>query len=312
MAEIDKVRTKEKKKDRIKAIIAAAKKIYGPAPGLAPPRRWESLTDERKVAKLLTPALEKAGLDIAALEKVLKHDKPYSPRKPDAAAVERHAAMKTSVVTNMRALTGLRRAPAIPPFDPPVVEMIQPLFTWSLPTGILVSSSLTADDNWVQAHLETSGDGGSYVSFVYVWNNAKDYPVAVDVDTSVGFLGYCSVRTFGGILPGVRVSNGHVSAHMAIYQGDSPTVLTTPIVHVLDVHANSYWGSASNVAPIDSIVDVSSASLYVPGGASVAFEVFASFTYTNLDGRSLFEFAEPDYRIWTPGLMVAAWPYIIV
>jgi hypothetical protein len=35
MAEIDKVRTKEKKKDRIKAIIAAAKKIYGPAPGLA-------------------------------------------------------------------------------------------------------------------------------------------------------------------------------------------------------------------------------------------------------------------------------------
>jgi hypothetical protein len=70
-------------------------------------------------------------------------------------------------------------------------------------------------------------------------------------------------------------------------------VLTTPIVHVLDVHANSYWGSASNVAPIDSIVDVSSASLYVPGGASVAFEVFASFTYTNLDGRSLFEFAEP-------------------
>jgi hypothetical protein len=57
-------------KDRIKAIIAAAKKIYGPAaPGLAPPRRWKSLTDERNVAKLLTPALEKAGLGTRAISK---------------------------------------------------------------------------------------------------------------------------------------------------------------------------------------------------------------------------------------------------
>ena len=53
MAEID--------KDRIKAIIAAAKKIYGPAPGLAPPRRWESLTDEREIAKLLTGFANRAS-----------------------------------------------------------------------------------------------------------------------------------------------------------------------------------------------------------------------------------------------------------
>jgi hypothetical protein len=303
---------REMDEERVKTIIATARKVHGPAPGLAGPSRLESLADERVAAKLLTSALEKVGVDVAALEKALRQDTPHSVPRPDASAVARHAAMKTSITKNMRALSGLRRPSALLAFDPPSVELIQPLFTWSLPTGILVASGLDADDNWIQAHLQTNGDGGSYVSFVCVWNNAKDYPVAVDLATSVGFLGYCSVKTFGGLMPGVRVSNGHVSAHMAIYRGDSPDVLITTPVHVLDLHANSYWGGASTVSPLDAIVDVSNASLYVASGESVAVEVFASFTYTNLHGQSMFEFAEPDYRIWMPGLMITAWPFLVV
>ena len=40
-------------------------------PGLNPPPRPESLTDRQAVAKLLMPVLEKVGLDVAALEKIL-------------------------------------------------------------------------------------------------------------------------------------------------------------------------------------------------------------------------------------------------
>jgi hypothetical protein len=317
MTEISQERlTAETDSSRIKALIAAAKKVYGPIPGLTTPPRPESLTDRQAVAELLMPVLDKAGLDVAALEKILRQEKRHSPRTPDAAAIERHAAMKTSVVRNMNALASSRRGRGALPFNPPLTETIQPLFTWSWPTGVLVASNLAPGDNWVQAQLDASdGDdgpdgGGQYVSFVFVWNNATGSDANVDVDTSLGFLGYCSVQTFGGWLPEVRASNAHVSAHMAIYQG--PDVLSSPIVPVVDLHVDSVWESVSNSAPLDKIVDVSETSLYVPEGASIAVEVFASFVYDNWHGRSVFNFAEPDYRIWTPGLMVTSWPNVIV
>lgn len=303
--------------NRIKAVIAAAKKVHGPIPGLTLVPPPQSLTDDQAVAKLLRPVVEKGGLDVAALEKILTHETPHSPRRPDAAAVARYNAMKTSVVGNMHALVG-RRPPAGLPFDPPFTEMIQPLFVWSWPTGVLVNSGLAPDDNWIQASLNaTDGDngpdgGGQYVSFIYVWNNATSSPVAVDVDTSLGFLGYCTVQTYGGWLPEVRASNAHVSAHMAVYRGDSPDVLNSPLVSVMDLHAGSTFGSAFNSAALDNVVDVSDASIYVSEGETIVFEVFASFTYDNWHGRSVFDFAEPDYRIWTPGLMLTAWPNIIV
>ena len=146
------------------------------------------------------PVLEKAGLDVAALEKILRQEK-RTPRTPER-AIERHAAMKTSVVRNMNALAARRArgSPFQPTPHPNTPAALYVVLADRRPSSV----KSRARRQRVQAQLDTSdGDdgpdgGGQYVSFVYVWNNATGSDANVDVDTSLGFLGYCSVQTFGG------------------------------------------------------------------------------------------------------------------
>ena len=212
--------------DRIKANLIAAKKARGPDPRLIPQSRRESSADEQEIKKFLAPVMEKAGLDVGAFEKILKQNKTYAPRKPTADAVKRHAWMKGNVVKRMRARAGARRgvavsAPAIAAFNPPsVTETIQPFFIWANPANILTDSNLATDDNLARVMIQTGSDGGGdYVSFWYLWTNPNDYAVGLDVDTSLAFIGYCSVTAEGGWLPGLRSEqrayqslHGHLSA----------------------------------------------------------------------------------------------------
>ena len=311
---------------KIKSILAAAEKARGPDPRLIPPGRRESSADQSEIAKLLTPVLEKAGLDLGALEKILNQDKPHAPRKPTADAVKRHAWMKQNVVKNMRALAGARRdaapapAPAVVPLNPPpVTEVIQPFFIWATPIGILMASNLAADDNWARVRLETRADyGGDYVSFWYIWTNPNDFSVGIDIDTSLAFIGYCSVRT-GRAYFRTNISNAHILALMNIYQmGDQdetfgPATLQTPAIHVLDLHAESdFFGSRDfNSAPVDTIVDLSNDQVAVSAGATVVCELFASFVFDNInDGVAFFDFAD-EYQVSNPGMTITSTPVIL-
>jgi hypothetical protein len=224
----------------------------------------------------------------------------------------------------MRALAGARRdaasAPAVVPLNPPpVTEMIQPFFIWAVPAGILMLSNLAVDDNWARVRFETRADyGGDYVSFWYIWTNPNDFSVGIDIDTSLAFIGYCSVRTGRAYLK-TNISNAHISAHMNIYQmGDQdatfgPATLQTPIIDVLDLHAESdFFGSRGfNSAPVDSIVDISNDQVAVSAGATVVFELFASFVFDNInDGVAFFDFSE-GYQISNPGMTITSTPVIL-
>lgn len=310
---------------QIKSILTAAKKARGSGPRPVAPGRQESSADERKIKKLLTPLLDKAGLDVGALEKILKQDKAHADRKPTADAVKRHAWMKKNVVKNMRARAGARRqsavsARAVSPLDQPTVtETIQPFYIWPQPVGILTQSNLAVDDNWARVRIETSAlYGGDYVSFLYVWTNPNDFAVGIDVDTSLAFIGYCSVRA--GALGGL--SNAHISAHMNIYEmGDQdetfgPATVSTPVIPVLDIHADSILSSDFNSAPVDSIVDISNDQVAVSAGASVLFELFASFVFDNIEGLfhedsvAFFDF-DSEYQISNPGMTITSTPVIL-
>lgn len=284
--------------ERVKSRIAGIKAERGPEPGLVPPPRQTPVTDETELVRFLAPVLERGGFDLAAFEKLLAEDPSPEPRKPTAEAVRRHVLAKERAVRKMRAAPGARDGRQLP-LDPPVTEVIQPFFIWAQPVGILAQSNLADGDNSAQVQFETSGDGGSYISFLYLWNNPNAYAVDVDIDTTVAFLGFASVRSFGGWLPTLRVSNAHVQTFMTIYQGGADGTVSSPSIHVLDLHAHSTFGSASNSAPLDSLIDVAY-DLAVSGGETIVIEVYASFTYTNWHGRATFDFAGRDFQIRPP------------
>jgi hypothetical protein len=289
---------------QIKSILTAAKKARGLDSGLVPPGRQE--------------------LGVGAFGKILKQDKAHAHRKPTADAVKQHAWMKKNVVKNMRALAGARReatasARAVSPLDQPVTEIVQPFYIWPWPAGIVTQSNLAVDDNWARVQFETRDDyGGYYVSFLYLWTNPNDFPVSIDVDTSLAYIGYCSVRAGGGWPAVIRFSNAHILAFMDIYAMEDqdgtfgPATLRTPIVRVLDLKTRSSWfGASFNSAPVDSIFDVSYSQIGVSSGATLVFELYASFTFTNRDGIANFDFGSEHFQISNPGLMITSYPWII-
>ena len=304
--------------ERMKSIVLVAKKVRGPDPRFIPPRR--STADNREVRKLLAPLLEKAVLDPAALEPTIEPEDARPSDEAVAEAARRHALMRASVVKNMKARVarqqGAAARPIVPANPPPITEFLQPFFILPEPAGILSSANLAPDDNWARLSFQSGADfGGYYVSFWYFWTNPNDVPMGIDVDTSVGFVGYCSVKA--GSLGGV--SNAHISASMKIYQADDPdgsATLVTPIIPVLNLHAQSVFGGVFKAAPVNSTVDVSNDQVTVSGGGTVIFEVFASFVFDNADGvlgsnsYAVFDF-DSGYEISNPGMTLTAAPWIL-
>jgi len=301
--------------ERMKAIVLAAIKARGPDPRFAPSRRLTA--DNREVRKLLAPLLEKAALDPAALEPTIGPEDARPSAEAVADAVRRHALMKASVVKTMKARVARQQAfPIVPVNPPPITEFLQPFLILSEPATILTASNLAPDDNWAQLNFQSGADyGGYYVNFWYYWTNPTDVPMGIDVDTSVGFVGYCSVKagSFGG------VSNAHISASMKILPADiqDGSGVTTPIIPVLDLHAHSWFSGSFNAAPVNSAVDVSNDQVTVAAGATVIFEVFASFVFDNADGAfgsksyATFDF-DSGYEISNPGMTLIAAPWILV
>jgi hypothetical protein len=302
--------------ERMKSIVLAAKQARGPGPRFVPPRR--STADNSEVRKLLAPLLEKAALDPAALEPTIKPEDARPSAEAVADAARRDALMKASVVKTMKARVARERSRPIVPFSPPpITEFLQPFLILSEPAALLSGSNLAPDDNWARLSFQSGADyGGYYVNFWYYWTNPNDVPMGIDVDTSVGFVGYCSVKagSFGG------VSNAHISASMKIFpaddQDDSGTV-TTPIIPVLNLHAESVFSGSFNAAPVNSMVDVSNDQVTVAGGATVIFEVFASFVFDSDGGAfgsksyATFDF-DSGYEISNPGMTLVAAPWILV
>jgi hypothetical protein len=305
--------------ERMKSIVLAAIKARGPDPRFVAPRR--STADNREVRKLLAPLLEKAALDPAALEPTIEPEDARPSAEAIADAARRHALMKAGVVKTMKARVARQQdaaaRPIVPVNPPPITEFLQPFLILSEPATILSASNLAPDDNWAQLSFQSGADyGGYYVNFWYYWTNPTDVPMGIDVDTSVGFVGYCSVKagSFGG------VSNAHISASMKILPADvqnGSTPVTTPIIPVLNLHAGSWFSGVFNAAPVNSTVDVSNDQVIVAGGATVIFEVFASFVFDNADGAfgsksyAVFDF-DSGYEISNPGMTLIAAPWILV
>jgi hypothetical protein len=65
---------------QIKSMLTAAKEARGPDPRLVVPSRKQLSATLRDMQKLL-PLLEKAGLDVGALEKIAKEDEAHEDRK---------------------------------------------------------------------------------------------------------------------------------------------------------------------------------------------------------------------------------------
>jgi hypothetical protein len=296
---------------QIKSMLTAAKEARGPDPRLVVPSRNQSSATLRDMQKLL-PLLEKAGLDVGALEKIAKEDEAQEDRKPTADDVKRHAWMKKTLIKNMKARAGGRRAAVsarVAPLDQPVTEIIQPFLIWAQPIGILTQSNMAADDNWASAYLKTNTAGTDYVSFLYLWNNPNDFAVGIEVDTSLAFIGYCKVMAggWGG------TSVAHIFAHMDIYQPEA--TVSTPIIDVLDLHANSLFSSSSNDSPVNSIVDISNDQVAVSPGETVLLEVYASFMFASIDGTfhesyALFDF-DSEFQIANPNMTITSTPVIL-
>jgi hypothetical protein len=265
--------------------------------------------------------LEKAALDPAALEPAIGPEDARPSAEAIADAARRHALMRASVVKTMKARVARQQGAAarliVPGNPPPITAFLQPILILAEPDRILSSSDLAPDDNWARLSFQSGADfGGYYANFWYYWTNPNDVPMGIDVDTSVGFVGYCSVKA--GSLGGV--SNAHISANMNIYPADDqdglPTV-TTPIIPVLNLHAESVFGGVFNAAPVNSTVDVSNDQVIVSGGATVIFEVFASFVFDNADGvfgsksYAVFDF-DSGYEISNPAMTLIAAPWILV
>jgi hypothetical protein len=301
--------------ERLKAIVLAAVKARGPDPRFAPARRLTA--DNREVRKLLAPLLEKAALDPAAFEPTIKPEDARPPAEAVADAARRHALMNASVVKTMKArVARLKARPIVPDNPPPITEFLQPFLILSEPATLLSASNLAPDDNWAQLNFQSGADlGGYYVNFWYYWTNPNDVPMGIDVDTNVGFVGYCSVKagSFGG------VSNAHISASMKILPADiqDGSGVTTPAIPVLDLHAHSWFSGSFNAAPVNSTVDVSNDQVTVAAGATVIFQVFASFVFDNDDGAfgsnsyAVFDF-DSGYQISNLGMTLVAAPWILV
>jgi hypothetical protein len=302
--------------ERMKSIVLAAKQARGPHPRFVPPRRLTA--DNRQVRKLLAPLLEKAALDPASLEPTIEPQDARPSAEAIADAARRHALMKASVVKTMKARVARQKArPIVPDNPPPITEFLQPFLILSEPAGLLSSSNVAPDDNWARLSFQSGADfGGYYVSFWYYWTNPNDVPMGIDVDTSVGFVGYCSVKagSFGG------VSNAHIIANMNIYPADDPDglpIVTTPAIQVLNLHAESLFGGSFAAAPVNSTADVSNDQVTVSAGATVLFEVFASFVFDSDGGAfgsksyAVFDF-DSGYEISNPGMTLIAAPWILV
>jgi hypothetical protein len=304
--------------ERMKSIVLSAKKARGPDPRFVPPRRLTA--DNREVRKLLAPLLEKAALDPAALEPAVEPEDARPSAEAVADAARRHALMRASVVKTMKARVALQQGaaarPIVPANPPPITAFLQPFLILSEPAALLSGSNLAPDDNWARLSFQSGADyGGYYVSFWYYWTNPNDVPMGIDVDTSVGFVGYCSVKagSFGG------VSNAHISANMKILPADiqDGSGVTTPVIPVLNLHAESVFSGVFEAAPVNSTVDVSNDQVTVSGGATVIFEVFASFVFDNDDGAfgsnsyAVFDF-DSGYEISNPGMTLIAAPWILV
>ena len=297
------------KLSEVKSVLSAAKKARSQNSKLLMPHRVglsPGAASER--AKLLTSFFKKAGLDVSKLAKI--QDK--SPRidiKPSPTLTKEYLWRKNSIIQNAKNRISALQVPPTsdtklnPLFGPPNQQIIQiqPFFIWVTPVGILKSSNIGGpNDNWAKIRIDSTSDSANYeVNFLYLWENPSDLQAIVDVQTYLGFFGYCSVSCGSGILYGISHSESQIAAQLNIYawwEQDptfGPSVLSSnswPVEDLLVEGPGLFRPPPSKWEYVQSLPNLTYNKLVVPPGDTALFEVNATFTVSQDNGEAIFDF----------------------
>jgi hypothetical protein len=305
------------KLSEVKSVLSAAKKARSQNSKLLMPHR---VGLSPKAANESAKLLKKAGLDVTKLPKI-QHKSPRVDSKPIPNLTKEYLWRKNSIIQNAKNRISALQVPPTsdsklnPLFGPPNQQIIQiqPFFIWVTPVGILKSSNVgEPNDNWAKIRIDSTSDSANYeVNFLYLWENPSDLQATVDVQTHLGFFGYCSVSCGSGILYGISHSQSQIAAQLNIYawwEQDptfGPSVLSSnswPVEDLLVEGPGLFRPPPSKWEYVQSLPNLTYNKLAVPPGDTAVFEVNATFTVSQDNGEAIFDFNQYGWEIYNPFL----------
>jgi hypothetical protein len=296
--------------------------------------RRERLVSRRAIDQSLATSFAKAGVDIDKLNRMLADEQSEQRRRLETQTAEAakrlpaaHQAFRRAADNRRKSLellAGLEPLPVssfvnLTPFK--IFEEVSP------PSGFvyLVGSHIEQGNSWVKCNVTARANSDSTTfDYWFLWEN-RDWPVVVNVNSSLVFTGHCFVSAAPGIFFG-EITQLFIGANLTLWEWwTSPQTPisaynseTEPVVASLYVVGSGLFGfTQPNPGEgqwaqeyLFSKYDLSYNMFFIPAGATAVFTVsfsvgYSTDDYLNISNSALADFATDRYfGVVCPGLQL--------
>jgi hypothetical protein len=275
----------------------------------------------KAMRRLLDPMFANSKAEIATFEKLRTRDdaevrRVLKSQKTDA--IKRSSAMKKTLAAALHDRAAAFEQLTIDPDPdvPPYYALLsQPFLIWADPLELMDDSAIVPGDSWAKVRRSSVGDANKLeaLSFFYMWKNETDYPVVINIDSSIIVNGYCVVIAEGGVFPGSRNAELMLRASLQFVRWweDPPTRpllqdSQRTFIANLEVNNGGFFQQFTAFRESDVIGEfgVGYKMLPVPAGEIAIFEVSLWASYDHENGEVDFDFSHGDFSVRCPHLLV--------
>jgi|HubBroStandDraft_2_1064218.scaffolds.fasta_scaffold14947_2 hypothetical protein len=275
------------------------------------------------IDQFLRTSFSKAGIDIEKLDRMIADEQSERSRRLKTQAAEFAKHLPAAREAFRRATDNQRRSLELlagPPPSPQIVNLT-PFIIFEQRFRYLVSTHIAPGDSWLKCLItarENTDD--SFFDFWFLWENERDYPVVIDVSTSLVLVGHCFIMAAQGIFYG-DLTQLTLGANLTLWEW-----WTNPQTPISDAQAPQFKyilqigvmgrgifspGPHSESAWFDfQVSDLSYNKFSIPAKATAVFTVsfeagYHTDDHLNISDYVLADFANgPDYGIICPGLQL--------
>ncbi len=173
----------------------------------------QATTLRQSVEQLLKSFGTKAGLDVEKLDQMLRqiqHEEENAFAKQVAELAKQSSwnatTLRHGIEEKRKAHELLNTSRIIPPLVPTRIVLDKPFMIWGPPPTVdrtAVESNIESMHSSLKFRIDTNkGGGAAEYAFYFFWRNDNDFPVVVNVDTSLILTGFCQAKAGRGIFSG--------------------------------------------------------------------------------------------------------------
>jgi hypothetical protein len=281
----------------------------------------ELMKRRREAGRVVTELFADAGLDLRRLETVQNQYRSDLHRVAEERrldAVSKSAASRDILHKRLDAKRRLVDTGGI--LVPPGTRVSERRpFTLDKPFLIVPSSAFISGDqvapfdSWAKFDFTRTQTSEDIVRFYYMWENPTDAAVQIDVNTSVGFCGFCKTHAEGSFYNSTETRLWIFCALTVWPWSHQPANTLADLEDVLRISAtsNSVFDGDSG-GPVNLTQDLRSSThswLSISPRELVVFEVAVVVeSYVEESGNTSVDFSDGGFHIASPFLSVGMWP----